>query len=103
MSKEDFIKSLDVTNNLQYRYNELLNRYKVRAKEIVEKQNNRRAEENSLIQNSNDSPVSISPLPPQSEGIKKSIYTRQALKILYVDPEYIKMLKSETRGLYIFN
>ena len=50
MSKEDFIKSLDVTNNLQYRYNELLNRYKVRAKEIVEKQNSRSAEENSLIQ-----------------------------------------------------
>jgi len=53
--------------------------------------------ENSLSVNS-DSPISISPLPSQSENIKKSIYTRQALKILYVDPEYIKMLKSEIRG-----
>lgn len=50
MSKEDFIKSLDVTNNLRYRYSELLNRYKVKAKEIIEKQNSRSAQENSLIQ-----------------------------------------------------
>jgi len=50
------------------------------------------------IPGSNDSPISISPLPSQSDNIKKSIYTRQALKILYVDPEYIKMLKSEIRG-----
>ena len=39
MSKEHFIKSLDVTNNLHYRYSELLNRYKAKTKEILEKQN----------------------------------------------------------------
>jgi len=40
----------------------------------------------------------LSPLQKYSETVKKNIDTPQELKIIYVDPEYIKMQKSEIKG-----
>lgn len=96
MNNGEFKKSLDITNNLEYRYNELIRKYKNATKDIVGK-NNIIINDDSFLIESLRAIIKVCP--------EKTNIIQEAINMIYSDEILTEYNLEKLKELYskIFN